>query len=224
MNFLTLGMRTLKLAEKARNGVIESNQYFLDSGLTPTGDPQEAYQAVLDSEAKRIETAMEIGLGYFAMAKARMKSGGSGERWYMLTVRPPPGTNIRTLVHTTEAFVKSWQSSWDEYQYCYEQKGEEEADMGKGCHVHMLIRTDKPNYYPSHILRDAKRAWPYVAANCIQVDTLANVPKAKAYIRGAKNHPSKEASARMDPLWRAKEGLQELYESGQVHTALNQKV
>jgi len=59
-----------------------------------------------------------------------------------------------------------------------------------------------------------------VAANCIQVDTLPNgarVGKAKAYIRGTKNHADKEASAALDPVWRAREGLLELYESGQVH-------
>jgi len=247
MNFLSLGMRTLKLAESAKESAI-SNAADVKAGLIETLQlisvretrdktsyeeerkatqlkidsiaelGNTAYNAVIAREMERAEKAFDIGLTYWEMAKRKMDQGPS-ERWYMLTVRPPPGTNIRTLVHTTESFVTAWRSSWEEYQYCYEQKGETEADMGIGCHMHMLIRTDKANYYPSHILRDAKRAWPYVAANCIQVDTLptgARVGKAKAYIRGTKNHADKEASAALDPVWRAREGLLELYESGQV--------
>jgi len=216
MNFLSLGLRTLKAAEKARHTAILTNERARDAGLTAICDPDEAYQHALDTEHARLEKAFDIGLTYYEMAKRKMKRESS-DRWYMLTVRPPPGTNIKTLVHTTETFVNAWKADWQEYEYCYEQKGETEADMGKGCHVHMLIRTDKANYYPSHILRDAKRAWPYVAANCIQVDTLVNVAKAKAYVRGTKNHADKEASAALDPVWRAQEGLLELYESGQVH-------
>jgi len=216
MNFLSLGLRTLKAAEKARHTAILTNERAQNAGLTAICDPDEAYQHALDTEHARLEKAFDIGLTYYEMAKRKMKQE-SNDRWYMLTVRPPPGTNIKTLVHTTETFVNAWKADWQEYEYCYEQKGETEADMGKGCHVHMLIKTDKANYYPSHILRDAKRAWPYVAANCIQVDTLVNVAKAKAYVRGTKNHADKEASAALDPTWRTREGLLELYESGQVH-------
>jgi len=216
MNFLSLGLRTLKVAERARATAVRTNERAQEVGLPAVCDPDEAYQYAVDAEHARLERAFDIGLTYYAMAKRKMAKEPN-ERWYMLTVRPPPGTNIKTLVHTTETFVNAWKADWQEYEYCYEQKGETEADMGKGCHVHMLIRTDKANYYPSHILRDAKRAWPYVAANCIQVDTLVNVPKAKAYVRGTKNHADKEASAALDPVWRAREGLLELYESGQVH-------
>jgi len=210
MNFLTLGLRSLKAAEKAKGEAIRINERIRDAGLEGYTDPEEAYQNALDREQERLEKAFDIGLTYYEMAKRKMKREPS-ERWYMLTVRPPPGTNIRTLVHTTEGFVAAWQASWEEYEYVYEQKGETEETMGVGCHMHMLIRTDKANYYPSHILRDAKRAWSYVAANCIQVDALQNVPRAKEYIRGVKNHADKEASALMDPVWRARVGLQQVY-------------
>jgi len=226
MNFLTLGLRSLKIAEKAKRDAVARNEYMRSAGLTCAVSPEDAFEQALAAEGARLERAMEIGMGYFAMAKTRLGGGAavSDGRWYMLTVRPPPGTDLLRLKETTEAFVATWGSSWEEYEYAFEQKGETLEELGKGCHVHLVLRTSKSNYYPSHILRDAKRAWPWVAANCIQCDALNNVARAKAYIRGDKGKEEKLASAAMDSVWRQREGLLELYESGQVQTALIEEV
>lgn len=215
MNFLSLGMRSLKHAKKARRERSLANEQLVNAGLVPPVSPEEAYQQALDEDAARVEAALEIGMRYHAMAKARLGSKEAAERWYMLSVRPPEGTNIRTLKYAVEGFVKAWSSGWAEWEYAFEQKGETVDELGRGLHVHMVLRVSKANYYPSHILRDAKRAFPFVAANCIQVDTLNNVARAKEYIRGGKEE-KKQGAAAMDRVWRQREGLQELYESGQV--------
>lgn len=216
MNFLTLGMRTLKLAEKAK---LEALQYNDKMGKI-VRDPNEEFLFILDRERERVEQALEIGLQYHSMARERIGNATASSRWYMLTVRPPPGTNFATLKNSTEKFINKWQDGWADYEYCFEQKGTCEKTIGNGCHTHIIFEAQKKNYYPSHIIRDAQKAWPYVKANCIQVDTLRNVLKAKEYIRGGKA-PEKLEAVEWDKIWRKQIGVDDvIVKSGQVHPLL----
>lgn len=222
MNFLALGARTLKAAKKARLECAAQIQIMKDHGVEYTGPtPEEAYENIIEQQFKDMEEAANIGLTYYNMLKRKLGKDNDNTRHYMLTVRPPHNTNFETLKFSTESFVKKWESHWDNWEYAYEQKGETEDTLGYGCHVHIIISTTTPNYYPSHILKHAKSTWSYVAANCIQVDTLQNIPKAKEYIRGIKSDESKKQACVMDIKWREKNGIQQLYEkSGQVQPAL----
>lgn len=222
MNFLALGAKSLRKAEKKKLEVIRMNHKFKDTlGIEQAIDPDAEFQRCLDEELVFMTRAMDIGLTYFAMAKARLSTETS-DRPYMLSVRPPPTTNWMVFKHTTETFVAKWKDSWTNYEYAFEQKGETLDTLGQGFHVHIIITTNKANYYPSHILRDAKKAWHYVASNCIQVDTLKNLAKAKGYIRGDKAQDEKQGAVAMDSVWREKIGIKEIYEmSGQVHPLIN---
>jgi len=222
MNFLALGAKSLRKAEKKRLEVIRMNHKYQDTlGLVNAIDPDAEFQRCLDEEYTFMTRAMDIGLSYFAMAKARLATETS-DRPYMITIRPPHDTNWILFKNTTETFINKWKDSWTNYEYAFEQKGETIDDVGKGFHVHIIITTNKTNYYPSHILRDAKKAWDYVGSNCIQVDTLKNLAKAKGYIRGDKAQ-EKQGAVAMDSIWREKIGIKEIYEkSGQVHPLFNE--
>lgn len=216
MNFLTLGAKTLKKAQKAmreqESNILKANGLGMN---IPMATPQEVFDSVIENEMRFMEQAMDIGLRYFEMAKTRLGSNKENVRHYMLSVRPPEGTNFVTFKRDTEEFINKWVEKWCWVEYAYEQKGESIETMGKGFHCHMVFATKTPNYYPTHILRDAKRQWTYVAANCIQCDTLNNVERARYYIRGDKND-EKEAAVMMDNIWRQSLNMENLVVRGQV--------
>lgn len=231
MNFLALGARTLKAAEKASTKAnMERFQASID-GVTYGGPtPEQAYDQTVQHEFTRMERAFDIGLTYFDMAKRKLGKGNTEGRWYMLTTRPPPGCNWPRYLHAIETFVSKYGGQWCEWEYAFEQTGTSLETMGTGFHCHILFNTNKVNYYPSHILRDAKASFPFIAANCIQVDSIVNITKAKQYIRGEKKD-EKLAGVSFNTPWRQSKNLKDLYtsnppegttkEHGQVQTVLS---
>lgn len=226
MNFLTLGAKSLKKAQKAGRDQANAIEKAKRAGLDTSGmaSPDEIIQITLDDDFKFMEQAMDVGLRFFTMAQSKLASMPSEkQRTYMLTVRPPLDCNWNTFYHACKCFIDKWGKKWAWAEWAYEQKGESENEAGQGFHIHLIFATTTPNYYPSHILRDAKSGWPFVAANCIQLDTLVNVEKGRKYIRGIKNLPDgnpdteKMKAVAWDNHWRESKNLQQIYESGQVH-------
>lgn len=218
MNFLTLGARSLKKAIKAKLEQEKLNELYNNNEI----DPNYVFDLTLKKEAEFMEQAFDIGMEYYQMAKRKLGSTTDNSRHYMLTIRPTNDTSYKTLEHYTNLFITTWKSSWNWAEWAYEQKGTTKETLGFGVHVHIIICTTKNNYYPSHILRDAKRAFPFVNPNCIQIDTLKNLERCKEYIRGIKNNPDKEVAAKCDKEWRILNNIENIYStSGQVQTARN---
>lgn len=216
MNFLALGARSLKKANKAK---LEQEKYNELVGAVIV-DPETVFDLTLKKEAEFMEQAFDIGLEYYHMAKRKLGSTTDNSRHYMITIRPPNETSYKTLEHYTNLFITTWKSSWNWAEWAYEQKGTTKETLGFGVHVHIIICTTKNNYYPSHILRDTKKAYPFVNPACIQIDTLKNLERAKEYIRGIKNNPDKEMAVKADKEWRLLNNIEEVYNtSGQVQSA-----
>lgn len=155
------------------------------------------------------EKNVELGLQLLEDFKTRIQSGNK-DRWSLLTVRPPHGTDWEIFLKSCNEFIAKWGDKWSTCEYAYEQKGESIETMGHGFHWHILICTQHANYYRTHIVRDAQRLFTYVAANCIQVDSIRNLDRARAYIRGEKE-ASKMPAVTYDRLWRKSMGIEELF-------------
>lgn len=209
-------MKSLRAAQKEKNRLDRLIQEIEADGTKYVGEtPNEAFHRTLEKEKKDVMDAFEIGMSYYQMVAPRLKElKDSGHRHYMITWRPPEGVCFNTFLFNVNKFIKEWESKWAWYEYAFEQKGIDKATMGKGFHCHLIVATCAENYYPSHILRDSVRAFPYIAKNCIQVDTLKNVKRAKEYIRGDKDNAEKEPSVIMDKVWRETLGLQNIYSKG----------
>jgi len=212
MNFLALGARTLKAAEKARGDAAYRKLETEFAGIPYTGpDPDELYNETIDREFDRMTRAFDIGLTYFEMAKQKLGKNTSN-RWYMLTIRPPSGkVALTTFTADVHKHVQKWKNHWVSYEYVFEQKGETLETMGTGFHTHIIIETNRPNYYPSHIKKSAATDFPYTNQRAIDVATLKNVVRAKEYIRGCKQAIEKEPAVVMDKPWRAANKLSDLY-------------
>lgn len=202
MNFLALGMRSIKNATKYAD-------QLRDNKAIPEGKTwDDMYQDRLQTEHKKIQEGMELGFRYYDMFRKRMEEFST--RKYLITVRPPHDVNFNTFKHAVESYINRYHNNWLEYRYAYEQKGIDEASLGTGFHIHLIIWTTKINYYPSHILRDTALSFPFVAKHCIQVDTIQNLEKAIQYISGMKEKKKMDA-VKFDKIWREKMGLSEIY-------------
>lgn len=202
MNFYTVAARMDREASEYAFNNIENH-----------GNYMTAYHWKLEGLMARHQRIMDIGCQLLESFGSRMKS-----RHYMITIRPPEN------VITFEKFKKDVENYVEpliNYEYAFEQKGECEADLGKGFHVHIIMRGTTEQHYPSKLLRNAQRLFNYVAAHCIQVDTLRNLDKARAYIRGKKNDEQKMLAATFDPVWRASARVAQVIASGQVHPLAN---
>jgi len=166
---------------------------------------EEAIQELM----KKFDNTLNLGIDLMMRAHNRIRTAQmtNGERWYFLTVRPPPNTDLKKFIADTESFCDKWQNKWHECIYVYEQKGETEDTLGQGFHMHMRICTTWPNYYPSHILRDACKAYPYTAPNCIKLETVKSLERTIEYMKGDKKSDQKKPAVLMDTVWREKLGL-----------------
>lgn len=171
---------------------------------------------VLQQQIAEVEATMDLGIELLEMFRGKLAvaTGSEEGRWMMVTVRPPREIRWELFKSSVESFVAKWSRDWSSWEYAFEQKGTSEQTMGHGFHVHLIVCTNKKNYYKSHVLRDATRHFSFVAANCIQVDALKNVAKARSYIRGEKELPDKLAAVAWDQPWRDSLGLPGLTAGG----------
>lgn len=142
------------------------------------------------------------------IATVKAEQDVNGLRYYLISARPPEGITFERFKNDVYAFVKKWEDKWSECTFVFEQKGETPEELGKGFHTHIIIATETLNYYPSHIVRDLKKAFSYIAPQCIKVDKIKNLERAYEYIEGDKKSDAKAPAVKMDALWRSQLGLE----------------
>lgn len=201
MNFYTVAA---KMDREAVKYALENTEFH--------GSFKEAYSYKLDTLMGIHERVMDIGSQLLESYGTRMKGG----RHYMITIRPADGSiTFEKFKSDVMKFVQPLLN----YELAFEQKGECTEDLGKGFHVHIIMKGTTEQHYPSKLLRNAQKEFKYVAAHCIQVDTLRNLDKAREYIRGKKNDEKKMRAVEFDKQWRStcvSLGAH-IYASGQVH-------
>lgn len=211
MNWLKLGMMTLKNAEKAKR----QTQKLIEMG--GSGDPELSKQLTIDLEFKKLQEAFDIGLTYFNFVRnktSELKNGTNEQRTYLLTIRPKHDANFSIFKMNTETFIKKWEKKWDWWEYAFEQCGEDDSTIGNGFHVHILLATTTENYFPSHIIRDAYRVFHLQCERqCIDVRLKNNQETAHAYICGNKADSDKLSAVTINHLWRDRQDVAPLYQS-----------
>lgn len=211
MNWITYAAKIRKEAEKARkqaSKALESLGDIIPEERRIMFDPQAAYERAIEEGKQQCMRDIEIGLELMSMFRERSNQlTNQGERWYFITVRPPPDASWGRFKLDWEHWIEKWENKWIEYCYVYEQKGETEDELGKGFHVHCRLLTSAQNYYPSHIHRDLSRIFTYVARQCIDVQPIRNLNKCIDYMSGNKPEEEKLKAVAMDTIWRQTVGL-----------------
>lgn len=135
---------------------------------------------------------------------------------YFITVRPDC-TKVSFREFHDKVVTLMDRACFHTYILSFEQKGLEEADLGKGFHVHIIAKMSQRS--KTEVLRDIKSsfaAWlahEKIAENCIEVDPCKN-PKehAQRYLVDYQSKDGHKAPTKeWDAKWREREGLQPLY-------------
>lgn len=171
---------------------------------------------VLKDECKKCEDTMDLALQMLAVFKDKTNTIKGGDRCYMITIRPKEDTLWETFYNDTESYISANLHRWKWVSYAYEQKGTNDEELGKGFHVHIILKTDTMNYYPMHMLRNTQKYFKqYVNPNCVQVDSIKNFDRACGYISGDKRLPNGEPdieklkAVALDCKWREMVGISE---------------
>lgn len=102
--------------------------------------------------------------------------------------------------------------------YCWEQKGENEADLGKGYHIHILALC-RAGLMKTQCIKDTKSTFkkflkgdvPEAFVEVKYVRDTDDYKKIETYMKGFKADEEKQNAVSLDPLFRKSYGLAELY-------------
>lgn len=136
-----------------------------------------------------------------------------------LTINPPPSMVLMDFQKTIEKTLQTTKGLklWIEgYLYVLEQRGENEIEIGKGFHTHILIKLNG-HKKKSHIDRELKNQWKnildtenYHIFNIKYIDNEEQLRKQK-YILGTKSEQSKHLKQEYDIIWRERNQLKKYY-------------
>lgn len=131
-----------------------------------------------------------------------------------ITINPPPSYNLKDFLNTIQKTIKK---NWIEgYLYVIEQRGENEEELGKGFHTHILIKLID-HKRRSQIDREIKNTWKkildvdnYHILNIKYIDDDEQKRKQK-YMLSLKSEEIKHLKQKYDIIFRQKNNLQKFY-------------
>lgn len=140
------------------------------------------------------------------------KEAKNGEHVF-LTIAPVENTNLDDFIKKLYDITKL--SYYTKYLFVIEQRGENEDEIGKGMHAHILAHKGK--YKLSHCKRDAERVMqkkPPIECNVnAQYRKGIGILNTQTYMIGQKDDPKKWIKQQHDVLFREKNSLKTYYGS-----------
>lgn len=131
-----------------------------------------------------------------------------------ITINPPPTLSLEVFINTIN---KTMSKNWiDGYIYVIEQRGENEEELGKGFHTHILLKLTE-HKRKSQTDREIKNTWKkildvdnYHILNLKYIDD-AEQKRKQGYILGEKSEEIKHKKQKMDIVYRQKNNLNKYY-------------
>jgi len=182
----------------------------------------QAFQEVLLSKYKsEFSRMLDNGEGDAALPFLKDINEGKRKRdeetaksdYAFITVNPKPDIPLSEFKKVVE---KSAQKAFIKKSlYVIEQRGENENDLGKGFHCHMMI--NKGDYRNSHLRREFGRTFDKYCdisnPHCFNISLCKeeDIIKRQNYMLGYKNDKTKHAKQKADKLFRKKHGIKDHY-------------
>jgi hypothetical protein len=151
-------------------------------------------------EMKRIEKLKEL------------KNIEINKEWYFLTINPRPEITLKEFMKTIQkAVLKRWITY---YIFVIEQRGENEEELGKGFHTHIIfnkgIKHCKVVLEMSNTFKKMCDTSNFHLFNLKNIGDLEKQRKIE-YITGTKADEAKHLKQQMDIIFRKKENLKSYY-------------
>jgi len=138
-------------------------------------------------------------------------------KYIFITINPNAFITILDFINKiTKMMSKKWITN---YLYVYEQRGETEAELGKGFHFHCILEKPKNKPY-SHMIRELSNSANTVCDSSnfhfFNVKSISEeeCQRKIIYITGRKADEAKHKKQDMDILWRKNLNLLSFYNVG----------
>lgn len=131
-----------------------------------------------------------------------------------ITVNPRPDVSLKIFMDTIQkAISKVW---IERYIYVIEQRGENEEELGKGIHTHILLYKGKKKLSELHRemgntfkkIVDTSNYALFNISGCKDED----IDKRKNYMLGIKNDENKHLKQKMDVIYRLRNNIETSYQ------------
>lgn len=152
---------------------------------------------------------------YRLLMKAKKSVIKPVEELYWITINPKPEADLEIFLKLLNNFVK--RKPVCSYMYNIEQRGETEADAGKGFHSHLLIGWDKKQnkYIRQFCITTFKRVVGYPSDQIINIRRITkDIYQDKIdYLNGKKWDVEKDNKIIVDIIFRKKNNLSLIYKN-----------
>jgi hypothetical protein len=188
------------------NEAIKSHEYTLSSLAFTKKCYDEALRIRLRSMMKKvIDQEIIDGVHDNPDWKFSEMAKKSKSESRMITISLPD--NVYDKLEEFNKIIRTRKFLMKSTMWVYEQRGDNEDNMGKGLHIHILCpRTDK---YPVEIKRDLAKPFN-ITKNFVHIRDI-DTDIGKNYLLGGKQEESKKIKMYYDKVMRAKYHIEEYY-------------
>lgn len=138
------------------------------------------------------------------------------KEWYFLTINPRPDIKLQEFMKTIQkALSKVWITY---YIFVIEQRGESEAELGKGFHTHIIFNKGiKHCKVVQEMANTFKKMCDTSNYHLFNLKNIGDEEKKRKieYITGSKKDEEKHLKQQMDIIFRKKENLKSYYILGE---------
>lgn len=138
-------------------------------------------------------------------------------KYIFITINPNAQITLLDFINKVDKMMgKKWITN---YLYVYEQRGETEAELGKGFHFHLILEKPKGKPY-SHMIRELSNSANSVCDTSnfhffnIKSISEEECQRKIIYLTGAKADSLKHKKQEMDIIWRQQQNLLSFYNVG----------
>lgn len=161
-----------------------------------------------------MEEQVEDVLPLFRQIKRDINDNQDNSNYIFLNVNPAPN---HSLLYFQQVIEKSLKKKFiKSFLYVLEQRGENEKELGKGFHAHMIIEKEETKQY-TQAIKEFGRSFSkvcdtsnYHLFNGSKIKEI-DISKRRNYILGQKADENKHLKQQMDVIWRQKEFLKSYY-------------
>lgn len=219
-NLLQMGNR---LAEKAMNKALKELNGPLAQEYEKLGVNLEflyikhlkAGLAIMERGAQVVPEIQAIMEKYNICTKKKERLDGN---FFWITLRPADEHHERFGAFVIETNKYLQRAMFKNKIWCWEQKGEKMEDLGKGYHIHILAEC-RSNLMKTQLIKDTKSTFkrflngnvPDAFVQAEYVRTKEHYNNITAYMQGYKNDKWKDSAVALDPVWRARNNLNDIY-------------
>lgn len=175
------------------------------------------FYSIIEAKSKHMRECHEFSLEVEALIERTEKDILNKKfmkvDYYFITVNPKPDIKLDVFLKHINNFIK--RKPVINYYYTIEQRGESEAECGKGFHSHILVYWDQK--MSKKVRQYAGESFKRViGANNNHIININKIPKEYLqdkldYMNGLKWDPEKDLKLKIDILFREKNNLLLLY-------------